>query len=87
MRKRILGLILGCSFVAALTGCGNYELIDTMYEYDKAIISIPDGTVVECEIKKWTDYEGEQVQIYDTQGNVYLVSSYNCVLMRENYFE
>ena len=52
MKKKIISLIVGCSFIVALTGCGNYELIDTMYEYDKAIISMPDGKVVECEIKK-----------------------------------
>lgn len=58
-----------------------------MYEYDKVIISMPGGKVVECEVKKWTDYEGGQIQIYDTQGNVYLMNSYNCALIRENYFE
>lgn len=68
--------------VLCLTGC-NQQVIDLNYTYDKAICNI-NGTYQEIEIKKWNDYEGEQLQIIDKEGNVYLSSSYNCTLIKEN---
>lgn len=67
--------------VMLLTGC-NKQIIDLDYTYDKAICVIGNETK-EIEVKKWQDYEGEQLQITDKDGNVYLVSSYNCALIRE----
>ena len=77
--------ILLCLFTAALlTGCGNSTIIDTNYTYDKAIIKMPDGTTKEFEIVRWADYEdGDQIQITDTKGNIFLVHSMNCVLINE----
>ena len=42
-----------------------------------------DGTVKEVKIKSWTDYEGEQLQIPNTEGKTWLVSSINCHLINE----
>ena len=69
--------------VCMCTGCGNVQLVDTVYTYDRAIIEMPGGDVIEVEIKKWGDYDGEQLQIVAEDGTVYLVSSYNCVLIRD----
>lgn len=67
--------------VILLTGC-NYKILDTTWTYDKAICEIG-NEVKEIEIKTWNDYEGEQLQIIDYEGNVYLVSSYKCTLIKE----
>ena len=75
-------LIILCSCLL-LIGCGNYDLLDTEFKYTKAIVRMPDGEVVELEIDKWRDYDGEQIQIQTTDGKVYVVSSYNCVLVNE----
>lgn len=64
-----------------LSGC-NYQMIDLDYSYDKAICNIA-GEYKEIEINKWTDYEGEQLQIKGKDGNTYLVSSFNCTLIKE----
>ena len=56
MRKRLLTVIL-C--VGLLTGCGNSTLIDTTYTYDRAIIKLANDEIVEVEIKRWADYDGE----------------------------
>ena len=72
----IMLLCLGC-----LTGC-NKQIIDTTYTYDKAIIQLGDETI-KVDIKKWNDYEGEQLQIISTDGTVYLVSSFNTILIKE----
>jgi len=66
-----------------LTGCGNYDLFDTNYTYNKAIIKLPDSTVVNVDIKQWKDYDGEQIQIISTDGTVYLTNSFNCTLIND----
>ena len=63
-------------------GC-NQTLIDTVYKFDRAIIEMPGGEVVEIEVQQWGDYDGEQIQIIAKDGTVYLVSSNNCVLIRD----
>lgn len=77
----ILGLIIGA--VLACTGCGNKQLFDTTYSYEKAIIYLPNGEVIEGKVDSWTDYEdGDQLQI-EINGEIYLVHSSNCVLISE----
>ena len=87
--KRIVGFIMGIILtigvmVFSLSTCGfNKQMFDFTYEYDTAIINMFDGTVKEVKIKSWTDYEGEQLQITDTEGKTWLVSSINCHLINE----
>lgn len=76
--KKIL-ILLGVGLL--LTGC-NKQLVDWDYSYNKAVCKIGDD-VKEFKIRSWTDYDGEQLQIKDTDGNTYLVSSYNCTLIKE----
>lgn len=61
---------------------GNKSWIDTQYKFTKAYITTGDG-VLEVEVKKWNDYEGEQIQIISKDGTVYLVSSFNTILVSE----
>lgn len=61
---------------------GNKEYGDFKQKYDYAIVQRFDGEQ-KIEISSWKDYEGEQIQITDSSGNVYLVSSYNTILVRE----
>lgn len=81
MKKRIIIAIAAlCSCATMLTGC-NYDLIDTNYSYDKAVITLNGKTIV-VDVDKWTDYEGEQLQIITKDGTVILTSSYNCILLK-----
>lgn len=79
-KKFLLVLILG---VLLLTACGNKDIFDTNYTYDKAIVEFPGGEVKELEIRQWSDYEGEQIQIITKDGKIYLINSVNAVLIRE----
>lgn len=84
MKKKIIAGICSIFSCLLLCSCGNKDMFDTNYTYDTAIISWPDGTIKTIEIKQWTDYEdGEQFQIVAEDGTIYLVSSYNCVLIKE----
>lgn len=81
--KKILVFVLVVILALALNGCGNYDWADTNYEFDYAVVQWPDGTMKKIEIDSWTDYDGEQLQITGSDGNVYLVNSFNCVLVNE----
>ena len=61
---------------------GNKTVIDMKYKYEKAIVSL-NGEKIEIDIDTWSDYEGEQIQIIGKDGKVYLVSSFNTILIGE----
>lgn len=83
MKKLIACFLLTTLFMLTLVSC-NYDIIDTQFSYDTAIITLHDGERIEISVKSWRDYEdGEQLQITSTDDKVYLVSSYNCILIDE----
>ncbi|MDR0904670.1 MAG: hypothetical protein LBN00_00610 [Oscillospiraceae bacterium] len=79
MKKIIAGILLVISLLT-LTSCGNKKIFDTTYTFNYAMIKMPDGSILEGRLESWTDYEGEQLQV-TIDGNTYLVSSINTVLM------
>lgn len=64
-----------------MTGC-NKQVVDFDYSYNKAICNIG-GETKEIKLRSWKDYDGEQLQLTDKEGNKYLVSSFNCTLVKE----
>jgi len=80
--KRIFAIILLLTLAAlALTACGNKQIIDLNYKFDRAIISLPNGDVVKGEVQSWTDFEdGDQIQV-KIDGKTYLVHSSNVALI------
>lgn len=87
--KKIIALILVAvmlvSCMLVFSSCGNKQLFDVNYTFNYAYISglNEDGSVKRVPISSWKDYEGEQLQIKATDGTVYVVSSYNCILAYE----
>ena len=83
MKKILVAIIMLTLMVANLSSCGNKQVFDTTYKFDKAIISLPNGEVVEGKIDSWTDYEdGDQIQV-KIDGVTYLVHSSDVVLIKE----
>ena len=83
MKKIFAAIILVMCLL--LTACNGYnkQLFDTTYRFDRAIISLPDGTIVDGKIQSWRDYEdGDQLQI-KIDGVTYLVHSSDAVLIVE----
>lgn len=88
----IFAALIVCAILLMFTGCGptdasaesggfNYQLFDTTYFFDKAIIKLPDGEIVKGKTESWKVYEnGDQIQI-KIDGKTYLVHSANCVLI------
>lgn len=81
--KKIIGIICMIVMLLSLTGCGNKTLLDTTYKFDRAIIQMPNGEIVEGEVQTWNDYEdGDQIQV-KIDGVIYLVHSSNIVLIAD----
>ena len=85
MKKRlfVIALIIVAATATFLSGCGNKDLIDTVYTYQKVMIELPGGSIITGEIDSWRDYEGEQIQI-SIGGTTYLVHAENIVLIHED---
>lgn len=81
MKKKLLVGLIGIVTLIGLTGC-NKQIIDTTYSFDKAIINLPNGEIVEGEVDNWNDYEGDQIQV-KIDGKTYLVHSEDIVLIKE----
>ena len=78
MKKRII--LLGLLAMVGLTGC-NKQIVDFTYSYEKAILQLPDGTIVEGKVQSWTDYaDGDQIQV-KINGKQYLIHSEDVVLI------
>lgn len=80
MKKKLL-LVLVTIGVLSLTGC-NKTIIDTTYNFDKAVIYLQDGSVIEGKVQTWTDFDGDQIQV-KVNGKTYLVHSSNVTLIAE----
>lgn len=82
MKKKVMVAMMLVATAVGLTAC-NQQLIDTTYTYDRAIISLPNGEIVEGKVTSWTDFEdGDQIQV-KIDGKTYLVHSANIVLISE----
>ena len=81
--KKILSAMLVLTLVATiLCGC-NYQMIDTTYSFDRAIIYLPNGDIIDGKVDSWRDYEvGDQIQV-KIDGVTYLVHSSDIVLIKE----
>lgn len=82
MKKKVILAIALLSTITALTAC-NQQIIDTTHTYDRAILSLPNGEVIEGKVTSWKDFEdGDQIQV-KINGKSYLVHSSNIVLIAE----
>ena len=81
--KKIFTAILALGMVFSMSGCGNRQMIDLTYNYSYAIISLPNGELIEGKVDSCRDYQdGDQVQI-TVDGVTYLVHATDAVLMTE----
>lgn len=83
--KKTITIILAMVLVAGLlilAGC-NKQMVDLTYSYERAILVLPNGEVIEGKVSSWTDFEdGDQIQV-KIDGKTYLVHSSNIVLISD----
>ena len=80
--KKFIVILMAVIMSVVLAGC-NKTIVDLTYKFDRAIIKLPNGEVIEGKISTWTDYEdGDQIQV-KINSKTYLVHSSNIVLISE----
>lgn len=77
MKKKLIAGILLTSTL--LVGC-NRQILDTTWNFNKAIIVIGDEKI-EVEVDSWKDYDDTTVQIKDKNGKTYLTDIKNVILI------
>ena len=88
MIKRICIAASALLVCVACSGCGNKDMFDTVYTFNKAICYGDfngDGTAEweTFKLNSWRDYEdGDSIQIQTEDGDVYLLHSTNCTLKK-----
>ena len=81
--KKILIFMMVIAAIFTLSSCGNRQILGTTYSFERAILTLPDGELVEGEVESyWKDYEGDQIQVV-IDGTTYLVHSSDIVLISE----
>ena len=78
MKKKLIGVLLPSLLL--FVGCGNRQILDTKWDFRKAIIVIGDREI-EVDVQSWKDYTDTSIQITDTNGKTYLTNLKNVVLM------
>lgn len=79
--KKLATIFAIMGMCALLFVACNKQIFDTTYSYDRAILSLPNGEVIDGKITSWKDFEdGDQIQV-KINGVSYLVHSSNIVLI------
>ena len=83
MKKKFIIMTLAASICLTLGGCGNRQLLDTTYTFNRAIVQLANGTIIDGECESWTDYEyGDMVQV-QIDGDTYYIHGSNVSLIKE----
>lgn len=81
MRKFAIA-VATIALAMSLVAC-NKQVVDLTYSYERAIISLPNGEIVDGKVQSWTDYEdGDQIQV-KIDGVTYLIHASQVVLISE----
>lgn len=81
LKLTVLALVLFLAGII-LAAC-NKQMIDTTYKFDRAIIELRNGTIVEGKVQSWADFEdSDQIQV-KIDGVTYLVHSSNIDLIAD----
>ena len=75
--RKVLAAVCAATLLA---GC-NRTLIDTTWAFHYAIITLPDGTVIEGKVSTWKDFEQSDMIQVTIDGTTYLTHSANVVFI------
>ena len=81
MKKRVALIIFLAIILISCTGCYNKQLFDATYHYDRAIVYLPNGEIVEGKVSSWMDFDdGDSIQV-KIDGKMYLTHISNVCLI------
>ena len=79
--KKIALIIFLAIILVSCTGCYNKQPFDTTHDYDRAIVYLPNGEIVEGRVSSWTDFsDGDSIQV-KINGKMYLTHLCNVCLI------
>lgn len=78
MKVKIVILSIITLFI--FTGC-NQDIFDTNHTFDRIICNY-NGDKFELKVDKWTDYDGERIQV-TSNGKIYLLSANKCYMVND----
>ena len=88
MKKKawiIGGIVVVLLIVGAViywqTHIGNRQLMDVNYHFDRAILKLPNGEIVEGKLNSWLDFDDSDVIQVKIDGTTYLTSYVNVCLI------
>ena len=89
MKNKIVGLLMSVMIAFSLVGCSddvdpcNKQFADLTYSFERAIIRLPNGDIIEGNVDSWRIYtDSDQIQV-KIDGITYSVHSSNIVLIAE----
>ena len=77
----ILAIALAGVLIYWETSHGNRRVVDTKYRFDRAIIRLPDGEIVQGKVSSWLDYSDSDVVQITIGGKTYLTHYSNACLI------
>lgn len=81
MKKIVILAALLVLILISCTGCYNKQLFDVTYHYDRAIVYLPNGEIVEGRVSSWKDFDdGDSIQV-KIDGKTYLTHICNVCLI------
>ena len=63
------------------THIGNRQLMDANYHFDRAVLKLPNGEVIEGKLNSWLDFADSDVLQVKIDGKTYLTSYVNVCLI------
>jgi hypothetical protein len=81
MKRKILAILSAVIVATTMTSCMNRAIVDVTYNYERAIIALPNGDTIDGKVEKWVDYENSDMIQVKVNGKWYLTHMTNVVLI------
>ena len=77
----IVVLLVAVGVIYWQTHIGNRQLMDVNFHFDRAVLKLPNGEVIEGKLNSWLDFDGSDVIQVKINGRTYLTSYVNVCLI------
>ncbi|MDR0915785.1 MAG: hypothetical protein LBN02_01155 [Oscillospiraceae bacterium] len=79
--KKLTAAILIALALVTLTSCGNRKAFGAQQTFNRAIIELPNGEILEGDVKSWSRYSDSDLIQVEIDNVTYLVHSSKIILM------
>lgn len=81
--RNILTIIAAIALSCVLGGCGNMDILDYHWTFNRALIKTDGGKWREVELKAWHDYKDSDMIAVETATQVLVTHSANVILIKD----